>query len=241
MAFASSQESRLLVGPLHLSTVAKSVGFESMRDMLDATVLTDRSRVFRPGVASDAVNVTALFDNDTAADAVVPVLQGMLGAATPSPLTIAPAGFDVGNHVWLANAREERHEPTSSVDELVALALQFGCTGPAAGGLSLADLATVTATSNGSAVDLGAAGTNGAIAHLHVTAASGTSPQLTVTVEHSTTGVGSWSTLATFTAATAAGAERVTVAGTVNRYVRAVFTIAGTSPSFTCHVAVAKL
>lgn len=64
-----------------------------------------------------------------------------------------------------------------------------------------------------------------------VTAASGTTPSLTVIVEHSPDNA-TWATHTTFTAATAANTERKVLSG-LDRYVRARWTVSGTTPSFT--------
>lgn len=69
---------------------------------------------------------------------------------------------------------------------------------------------------------------------LAVTAASGGTPSLTVTVEHSGDGT-TWSTHSSFTAVTTTGTTRK-VFGGVDRYVRATWTITGTTPSFTFSV-----
>src|SRR5690606_33259815 len=108
-------------------------------------------------------------------------------------------------------------------------------------GVTLHTLGARTATANGTTVDQGAGSSNGASAMLQVTAVSGTAgPSLTVAVQHSTDG-STWADLITFGAKTAAGtSERAAVTGTVNRYVRVIWTITGTTPSFTFHVAFSR-
>jgi len=71
-------------------------------------------------------------------------------------------------------------------------------------------------------------------AALAVTAASGTTPSLTVTVQTSYDAGSSdaWRTVAAFTAATAAGTERKSFPG-LDRYVRLNYTVSGTNPSIT--------
>lgn len=64
-----------------------------------------------------------------------------------------------------------------------------------------------------------------------VTAASGTTPSMTVVIETSPDNA-TWSTLVTYTAATAPGTERKVMAA-LDRYVRARWTVTGTTPSFT--------
>ena len=66
---------------------------------------------------------------------------------------------------------------------------------------------------------------------LDVTAASGATPSLTVTVQHSPDGT-TWTTHSSFTARTAPGTERRVLPG-VDNYVRATWAITGTGPSFT--------
>lgn len=94
--------------------------------------------------------------------------------------------------------------------------------------LPLAASAARTATGNGSAFEPG----DKAIARLrlNVTAAAGTSPTLNVTIQTSHDGT-TWRSAGTFTQATAVSEQRA--AFSIDRFVRATWTIAGTSPSFT--------
>jgi len=76
--------------------------------------------------------------------------------------------------------------------------------------------------------------TFGAQAYLQVTQITGTS--VTVTVQHSPDN-STWSTLVAFTAVTAApAAQRLTAAGTVSRYLRAISTGTFSAASFACAV-----
>lgn len=89
--------------------------------------------------------------------------------------------------------------------------------------------AVQTASTNGGAVPSGPYNTLRLT--LNVTAASGTTPSLTVNVQ--TSGDNStWATVASFTAATTTGVQRKVFNG-LDRYVRATTTITGTTPSFT--------
>lgn len=76
-------------------------------------------------------------------------------------------------------------------------------------------------------------GYNGFVAYLNVSAASGTTPSMTVKFQDSPDGT-NWFDIASaaFTAATGAVTQRLVVSNTA-QYVRAVSTITGTTPSFT--------
>jgi hypothetical protein len=96
---------------------------------------------------------------------------------------------------------------------------------------------TRTATGSSNAIDVGER--SSACLELNVTAASGTSPTMTVAIETSKdgsgTGLGAWRSVASFAAATGVTSERKSFAG-LDRYVRATATIGGTTPSFTYSV-----
>ncbi len=88
-------------------------------------------------------------------------------------------------------------------------------------GKVLLPLTALAATTNGTAINNGAASTAGAHAQLHVLATA--AGNFAFTLEHSTTGAfaGEEATLMTFTAnGSAITAERQVAAGTVNQYVR---------------------
>lgn len=69
----------------------------------------------------------------------------------------------------------------------------------------------------------------------NVTAATGTTPSLTVNIQtsHDDGGTDAWRTVASFTAQTAAGASAWKNFGPLDRYVRATWTVSGTTPSIT--------
>lgn len=95
-----------------------------------------------------------------------------------------------------------------------------------------------TSTQTGSAIDT--LGYNSASVALEVGAVSGTSPTLDVAIEESADGSTGWTNVASFTQVTASNnsqVKRVDGLGTSRkRYLRAVATIAGTSPSFALSV-----
>lgn len=140
-------------------------------------------------------------------------------------------GSLLGNPAASINAKQVSYDPnrdpSGNLTEKVDL--QANGYGVEWGVALTAGLRTDTVATAGSAVDNGAATTFGAQAYLHTTALTGTS--VDVKIEHSTDN-STWSTLLDFGSIAAVGAQRATVAGTVNRYVRAT-TGAGTFTSIT--------
>lgn len=240
MAFITAQNTRVLYGNVALSAYLQTVTPNVGIDMLDVSTLVDTSRQYFPSLRDFTLNLDGFFDDDGEAGSVFEALTTPISAGSTVPTSVAPNGFAAGNSVWLIPAKTVSYDVSSSVTDIVPFSMSIGSGRPSNVGISLADLAARTNTGNGTSVDNTDPTANGAVAHLHITAVSGTLPSLTVTVEHSANG-SSWTTLGSFSAASTASSQLITVTGTVNRYVRAVFTISGTNPSFTCQASLARL
>lgn len=93
-----------------------------------------------------------------------------------------------------------------------------------------------TATGNSGVLSFRGGDKTGLRAQLDVTAASGTSPTLDVTVQDTLDGT-NWNTIMTFTQATATTRELKTLTTPFSDRLRVLWTIAGTTPSFTFSVA----
>lgn len=203
---------------------------------------TKPAKSYIAGFADGTFSLSGMFDGSV--DAVDEEFQLRLGQADDTLFTIAPAGTTVGNRVFMAQALPTSYEITSPVSDIVGISLEAQVDGGLRGGVSLHPHTTArTSTADGTSVDQLASSTSGAVAQLHVLSVAGTgSPTLTVDVQHSSDNV-SFVDLLNFTAATTVTSQRLTVAQgtTINRYVRAQWTISGSSPSFTFCVSWGRL
>lgn len=157
---------------------------------------------------------------------------------------IYPGGNDaVGQPGRAAEGILTSHNVEGPVDGAVTVDAELQASGGVRPVASLANMTARTTTSQGSAVDSGIAGGTqyGGEAFLEVTAASGTgSPTLIVKVQGSADGSTGWADLATFTTVAQADAPTAQkaswaagAAGSTPKFLRASWTITGTSPSFT--------
>lgn len=112
---------------------------------------------------------------------------------------------------------------------------QFGPTGAFYGEPTGTPLMSGTVTTSGSGTARDSGESTVARLTLAVSAASGTTPSLTVTVETSGDGI-TWQSLGSFAAKTGVSSERKTFAG-LDNFVRCSWTVSGTTPSFTASVA----
>ena len=239
MAFVHGKSGRLLLDSLALSGYLKGWEHGTEREMADTTVEGDGGHKFIPGLDTGSLSLDGVWDSTATAGGQDEVLDTARGASAASVITAAPEGFAVGKRVIPISARESTYATSSPVGDAVTFSASWQSEGQVDVGIALHDLTAETATGNGASVDNAASSANGGVANLHVTAVSGTTPSMTVKVQHSVDDA-AWVDLITFTAATAKTAERIAVTGTVNRYVRATRTISGTTPSFTFAVAFAR-
>lgn len=231
MAFVASTKSRLLLGDFHLAAYTTDIALSAVTEMLESTVLTDTAKQFIPGQDTSTLTLSGHHDVDEFSD------LASFKSATTTPLTYAPSGLAVGAEVALVNVIDTNFETSAPVAGTVDWSLGAQTTGRTDFGFSLANLAAVTGDTNGSSHDGSASSAAGAVAHLHVTAFSGFSG-VVVTIEDSADNA-AWATIGTFTTVAGVTGERIEIAGTVRRYVRAVFDVTGTG-SVTAQVSYAR-
>jgi hypothetical protein len=100
--------------------------------------------------------------------------------------------------------------------------------------VTLLDSAARTTTAAGTAVT-GFAAARQLVLQLNVTAASGTTPSLSVAVQDTVDGT-NYNTIATFTTASGVTREVIRVTSAFTNTLRVVYVIEGTTPSFTFNV-----
>jgi hypothetical protein len=237
MAFFHGKGSRVLIHDVDLSTYFNNLDLTKELDAPETTTFGDSDREFIYGLRNATASLSGFYDG--AVDAVDEELNAALGATTDRVVTVSTVGFVIGNIVYIAGKIETSYSVSSPVDGVVSITADLLANGGFERGHSFHNLTAETVTGTGASVDNGAATSNGGVANLHVTAVSGTTPSLTAKVRHSTDDA-VFTDLITFTAATARTAERLSSTGTVNRYVRAEWTISGTSPSFTFMIGFAR-
>lgn len=239
MAFVSSQSTRILHGAVAIASTVRNAKPSFQQAMIDVTTLGDSAKAFIGGINEWSFSVDGMFDNATTSGSVHAAMNSPLAASDTVAVSVASTGFAAGSPVWVFPAKEVTYEVKSQVEGAVEYSLVYGAGTAPAIGVSLADLAAVSTTSNGASQDNTAATSNGFVAQLHITAVSGTTPSLTAVVQQSTNS-SAWTTLGSFTAANAVGSQIITGTGTVNRYLRIAWTVTGTTPSFTVQASVAR-
>lgn len=235
MSFGHGKNCAVYARGRNLTGYLRKAALSRTADVAETTVFGLNSKTYIPGQKDSTFSAEGVFDGD--ANAVDQILKEALEATSESLVAIYPHGDTaVGSAGYAFRSLGTATSAEAPVSDVVSSSAEFQNTADVDRCASLHPLAAETSATDGTTLDQTAGTSAGAAAHLHVTAFSGTS--VTVIVQHSTNG-SAWSTLLSFTAATAAGtSERVEVSGTVNRYVRASWS--GTFSSATFAVAFSR-
>lgn len=203
----------------------------------ETTTFGTQDKTYIVGLADGTISTSGLFDSSAGASDAV--LSGII-AQEDNTFTVLPEGPTAGSRSVIANGQMTSYEISSPVGDVVAISAEVQADGGLYHGVALNGLQLVSASGVTGSVDNSASTTNGILANLHVTA-NDRNGATTIKVQDSADG-NTWADLATFTAVSASTTvgESITANGTVNRYLRAEHTLAGSSGSVTYHVSVAR-
>lgn len=239
VAFAHGSKSRLYLDGLDITTIFKSMTDSLSVDEADTTTFNPAGahKSSIPGLLSGEASADGFFDGTTGGIATTGTDYALNSRVGLDGLTLVylPQGDGFGNVARMKSGSLTKYEVKTGTDAAGEASFAFVSDVATEPGVVEHVLQAETVSGQSSSIDNGAvpgATQNGGVGYLEVTTITGTTPSLTAKIQHSADNV-SWADLITFTAATAIGGQRVAVAGTVNRYTRALWTIAGTTPSVT--------
>lgn len=219
-----------------LTTYILNANISSVFDEHEAGAYSEDKR-YNVGRADASIAIEGYLDDtaDASHDAFKTISIGSSLVTCALGNNAAPA---VGDPTASFDAQQVNYDVSPDLGALVTFTADMKARGnPIEWGVLLADT-TVTANGNQASVDQTAQTTSGGVGYLHIlnTSAGDT---ITVLIEDSTND-STWATLITFTLdGTSADAERVATSTTetVDRYVRASYTVTGASISFPIVVA----
>lgn len=233
MAFKHGKSASVLLDGADISAYFHAAEVSVEVDTGETTTFGSSWKSYIAGNAGGTFDFSGYFDptwNDT---------WDNIGDAPGAVLTFGPSGSALGDKVRLVKVLTSAYGETAEIGGVVEFAWGVMADGTVGFGEVIAARAAITADANGSSYDHTAQTTTGGIAHLHVFSVSA-SDSIVVTIEDSSTGSSGWATIGTFASKSAAGAERITIAGTIKRYVRAVYDVTGSGVSIECAVALAR-
>jgi len=208
-----------ITGDLNSVTLTMTVGME------EDTVFQKASSTFAPTLVSWTLDEGGFFGKDL--DNCLNSYLGLEGK--PHSFAIEGAAT-VGDIVYSgAGPIETSYELSSPIGALVTASISLQGSGDLERTKTLR-YSSETATGTGSTLDWGSSGTDGAAGYLHVVGKR-TDSTLVVKIQDSPDQT-TWTDLITFSSTTDITAERKAVTGSVDRYLRAIWTVTdGAAPS----------
>jgi hypothetical protein len=202
----------------------------------ETTTFGSNAKTYITGLDDGTISLSGMFDGS--ANASDEILEGRVGQ-DDNVLTVLPEGTLVGSRAILANGDLTTYEISAPVADVVAIEAGLQVDGGIRKGYVLAAQAG-TASGTASSVDFGATLSSGAVFHLHVTANTYGSAT-TFKVQDSADDVTfvDVNTFATVSGS-ATTSERNIVTSSVNRYMRAIADIDGSTGSVSYTISAAR-
>lgn len=239
MPFLHGRLTQILLDSKDISAWLRSFDFNADVDLADVTTFSKAWKVYQPGLIGASLEAGGIHDVS------MQDIRAALTAAVQadSIVTMTPGAVPVfGDPARLMASIHASYKESMPVGDIVAFAWSARADDFANGGNNMHPLAAETVTGTSTFLDGGAQTLTGAIAHLHITAISGAAATLTVKFSDATTSGGVYTDIAggSFAAKTAVGGTRLVIPGTIRQFVKATWTISGTTPSITFAVAFSR-
>lgn len=237
MTFRHGKNTKVLLNQYDISAYLSEASPSESIETAETTAYGQNAKTYIVGLRDSTLSMSGFFDGS--ADAVDEIISGALQTAEEN-ITFAPEGLSAGSRVVTMTSLGTSYEISSPVADVVSVSMEAQTTDRIDRGISLVDLAAVSSTGNSTAQDNSVSSSNGAAATLHVTANT-RNGSTTFKIQDSADNA-TWADLITFSVVGTATktSERLTTTGTVNRYIRVAYTLAGSTGSITFHANIAR-
>ena len=236
--FAHGKNVNVFINQFDFSTYFNDVSASSTVETAEVSAFGSSAKEYIVGLQDGTVSLGGMFDGTATGTDVV--FSAVLGSATKQLVVVAPSGHSVGANAIVLQADDTSYEVSGAVADVVQTSAEFQSTDGVEHGKILSSGAAISSTGNGTSVDNTASSTNGGVGFLSVPTNT-RNGNITVKVQASADN-SSFADLVTFTVVTSTQktSQRVEVTGTVARYLRVSYTVAGSTGSATPVVAFAR-
>lgn len=249
--FVHGKGTKVYLDEFDLSSYFNTSDVSITNETADITAFGATSKSYLLGLSDGTLSLAGLWSATT--DGSDEELQAILGATTTPLITVAVEAGTIGNRATLAKAHETNYTVSNPVADVSSVTADFqGSTDTVSNltygvttGIQLTTGASIAYGSLGNltGVNNGASTANGGIGLLHVPTNSVAGGVTTIKIQHdSASDFSTAADLITFStvAASTATSEMVAVSGTVNQYLRATASTAGSSGAITFMVSFAR-
>jgi hypothetical protein len=237
--FRHGKSIKVFVDEFDFSSYFNDVSASTMVETAETSTFGSDAKEYIPGLKDGTVSLSGMFEGteDVGTD---DYFSAVLGTATKQKVIVAPEGHGLGGRAVMLESDATSYEVSGAIADVVQASAEFQSSEGVEHGVILSSGAAVSSTGNGTGVDNGAATTNGGVGYLSVpvnTRNGNVTVKIAASADNST-----FADLVTFTVVSSATktSERVEVTGTVARYLRVSYTVAGSTGTATPIVAFSR-
>jgi hypothetical protein len=236
--FAHGKNVNVFINEYDFSTYFNDVSATSTVETSEVSAFGSSAKEYIVGLQDGTVSLGGMFDGTATGTDVF--FSTALGAATKVNVIVAPSGHTNGANAIVLEADDTSYEVSGAIADVVQTSAEFQSSDGVEHGKILSSGAAVSATGNGTSVDNALSSANGGVGFLSVPTNT-RNGNITVKVQQSADN-STFTDLITFTVVTSTQKtfERVEVTGTVARYLRVNYTVAGSTGTATPVVAFAR-
>ena len=236
--FAHGKNVNVFVNEYDFSTYFNDVSASSMVETAEVSAFGSSAKEYIVGLTDGTVSLSGMFDGTATGTDVV--FSAVLGSTTKQNVIVAPSGHSNGASAIMLEADDTSYEVSGAVADVVQTSAEFQSSDGVEHGKILSSGSAISATGSGTSVDNAASSANGGVGFVSVPTNT-RNGNITVKVQQSADN-STFTDLITFTvvSSTAKTFQRVEVTGTVARYLRVNYTVAGSTGTATPVVAFAR-
>jgi len=236
--FAHGKNVSVFINQYDFSAYFNDVSASSMVETAEVSAFGSSAKEYIVGLQDGTVSLSGMFDGSTTGTDTV--FSSVLGSTTKQNVIVAPSGHSNGATAIVLEADDTSYEVSGAVADVVQTSAEFQSSDGVEHGKILSSGSAITATGSGTSVDNTASSANGGVGFVSVPTNT-RNGNITVKVQQSADN-STFTDLITFTvvSSTTKTFQRVEVTGTVARYLRVNYTVAGSTGSATPVVAFAR-
>jgi hypothetical protein len=237
--FRHGKSVKVFVDEFDFSSYFNDVSASTTVETAETTSFGSDAKEYITGLIDGTVSLSGMFEGteDVGTD---DYFETVLGGEAKQKVIVATEGHGLGSRAVMLESDATSYEVSGAIADVVQASAEFQSSEGVEHGVILSSGAAVSSTGNGTGVDNGAATTNGGVGYLSVpvnTRNGNVTVKIAASADNST-----FADLVTFTVVSSATktSERVEVTGTVARYLRVSYTVAGSTGSATPIVAFSR-
>ena len=236
--FAHGKNVNVFINEFDFSTYFNDVSATTSVETAEVSAFGSNAKEYIVGLLDGTVSLSGMFDGTATGTDVV--FSAVLGSTTKQNVIVAPSGHSNGASAIVLEADDTSYEVSGAVADVVQTSAEFQSSDGVEHGKILSSGTAISSTGNGTSVDNALSSTNGGVGFLSVPTNT-RNGNITVKVQQSADN-STFTDLITFTVVTSTQKtfQRVEVTGTVARYLRVNYTVAGSTGSATPVVAFAR-